>query len=169
LSVISKVFLHGKEGYEVLVEEYDPNLNKTNTFSFILTDEHDEISFIGRIFYENGFKKIETYHDQIFLDQWGIGRLNKGQKMIYHNAENYELTYNLKKYHVTKISYFDPDGTDEMEKTYFEVYLDKDLQSLCWQRFKQNVKSTTVVAINGKSYGLEYQCVTDRLISLTNI
>lgn len=83
--------------------------------------------------------------------------------MIYDNAENYELVLDGQKQKVIKISYFDPDGTDNPKQSSFEVFLNQDLQSVFWQRYTLEVKSNRVINIEGKKYGLGYQSLTDRI------
>lgn len=130
----------------------------------MMTISHHEIFFMGRIYDKEGIKHIETYHDKVFLDQWGIGGKYFGQSMIYNQAEHYELTYHGVTQNVIKISYFDPDGTDDPQNSYFEVFLNKNLQSLCWQRYTCNLKSKIQITMDGKIYGLGYQSIPDRLL-----
>jgi transcriptional regulator with XRE-family HTH domain len=163
LTVLSKVFLHEQEGFEILVEEYDSDLNKSDTYSLILKEGNDKIYFLGKIFYQNGVKHIETFHDKKFLNQWGIEKKFDGQSTVYNKAENYELTYNSKKYETIKIAYFDSEKTKNPQRTYFEVFLDENLESLCWKRYALDLPSKNEVIVDGEKYGLEYQCVTDRL------
>jgi DNA-binding XRE family transcriptional regulator len=163
LTVQNKVIMHDQEGYEILVEEYDSLLNKTDTYSLIINELNDHLYFVGRIYYKNDIKCIESFHDQKFLDNWGIGKKFLGQTMIYKNAENYELVFEGNKEKVIRISYFDPDGTTDPEHAYFEVFLNQDLESIFWQRYKKGAKSKTIKMINGKKYGLNYQVLTDRM------
>ena len=163
LTVLGKVIMHDQEGYEILVEEYDESLNKTETYSLIVNELNDELYFVGWIYYENDVMCIQSFHDQKFLDNWGIGRKFLGQSMIYNNAENYELVFDWNKEKVIKLSYFDPDGTDDPENTYFEVFLNEDLESIFWQTFRVGAKSKVSKTINGKKYGLNYQVLTDRM------
>jgi transcriptional regulator with XRE-family HTH domain len=163
LSVISKVTLHDQEGYEIRVNEYDSNLTKTDTYALIVNEVNNQLFFLGRIYYVNGVKCIESFHDQKFLNNWGIGNKFLGQSMIYENAENYELIFEGKKQKVIKISYFDPDGTNDPKNSYFEVYLNNNLQSVFWQRFTVDLKSKTTIVLDGRKYGLGYQSLTDRL------
>lgn len=163
LSVVNRVFLHNMLGYEVLVEEYNKVLEKTNSYSLILHKENEMISYIGRIFFKDGIKNIETYHDQIFLDNWGVGEKNIGQSTTYNSAENFELIYDGKKYNVVKIGYFGQDESNDITGFYFEVFLNQNGESLFWRRFSKNHQSNTEITIEGYQYGLEYQCLTDRL------
>jgi len=163
LSVLNKVILHDKEGYEIRVDEYDSSLTKTDTYSLIVNEVNNQIFFIGRIYYDNGVKCIESFRDQKFLKNWGIGNKFLGQSMIYENAENYELIFEGKKQKVIKISYFDPDGTNDPKNSYFEVFLNHNLQSVFWQRFTVDLKSKTTIILDGRKYGLGYQSLTDRL------
>lgn len=163
LSVINKVVLHDQEGYEIQVNEYDSNLNKIDTYSLIVNEVNNQLFFIGRIYYVNGVKYIESFHDQKFLNNWGIGNKHLGQSMMYENAENYELIFEGKKQKVIKISYFDPDGTNDPKNSYFEVFLNQNLQSVFWQRFTVDLKSKTTIVLDGRNYGLGYQSLTDRL------
>jgi transcriptional regulator with XRE-family HTH domain len=168
LSVLNKVILHDQEGYEIRVEEYDLNLNKTNTYSLIVNELNNQLFFIGRIYYDNGIKCIESFRDQKFLNHWGIGNKFLGQSMIYENAEDYELIFEGKKQKVIKISYFDPDGTNDPKNSYFEVFLNQNLQSVFWQRFTVDLKTKTTVVFDGRNYGLCYQSLTDRLKVVNN-
>jgi len=163
LSVLNKVILHDKEGYEIRVDEYDSSLTKTDTYSLIVNEVNNQLFFIGRIYYNNGVKCIESFRDQKFLKNWGIGNKFLGQSMIYENAENYELIFEGKKQKVIKISYFDPDGTNDPKNSYFEVFLNHNLQSVFWQRFTVDLKSKTTIVLDGRKYGLGYQSLTDRL------
>lgn len=163
LTVLNKIHLHDTDGYEIRVEEYDPELNKVDTYSLIIKEENDELFFLGRIYFEDGMKCIETFKDEKFLKQWGIGKQFLGQSMIYDNAENYELIIDGKKQKAIKISYFDPDGTTNPKNSYFEVFLNQNLQSIFWQRYTMGVKSKKSIDIDGQQYGLGYQSLTDRI------
>jgi transcriptional regulator with XRE-family HTH domain len=163
LTVLNKILLHDNEGYEVMVEEYDPQLIKTKSYSIIINEVNDELFFLGRIHFEDGIKCIETFKDKKFLNHWGIGNKFLGQSMIYDNAENYELIIDGKKQKAIKISYFDPDGTDDPKNSHFEVFLNQELQSIFWQRYTIGVKSKIQINIDGKQYGLGYQSLTDRI------
>lgn len=168
LTVQNKVIMHDQEGYEILVEEYDSLLNKTDTYTLIINELNDQLYFVGRIYYKDDIKCIESFHDQKFLDNWGIGKKYLGQTMIYNNAEIYEFIYEDNKEKVTKISYFDPDGTTDPEHAYFEVFLNQDLESIFWQRYSLDSKAKTNTIINGKKYGLDYQVLTDRMKHIHN-
>lgn len=160
---MNKILLHDSKGYEIKVEEYDPQLNKTKTYFLIINEENDELFFLGRIYFDDGIKCIETFKDKTFLKHWGIGKKFLGQSMIYDNAEDYELVIDGKKQKAIKISYFDPDGTDDPKNSYFEVFLNQELQSIFWQRYTIEVKSKKIINIDGKQYGLGYQSLTDRI------
>jgi transcriptional regulator with XRE-family HTH domain len=164
LSVLNKVLIHDQEGYEIQVEEYDQSLNNTSTYSLIVNENNNQLYFVGRIYYDQGVKCIESFHDQKFLNNWGIGNKFIGQTMIYQNAENYELTFGGIKQKVIKISYFDPDGTSNAENSYFEVYLNQNYESIFWQRFQVGLNSKISTFVKGNKYGLCYQSLTDRMI-----
>lgn len=163
LTVMNKVVLHGKEGYEVSIEEYDPSLNKSDSFSLILNEDKDEIYFLGKVYYVDNIKHIETFRDKNFLEKWGIDNKFKGQSILYKNAGKYELTINSKQYKAIKIVYFEPSRDNSSKKTYFEVFLNEKFESICWQRYAQDKPSSVEITIDGLKYGLEYQCITDRI------
>lgn len=67
ISINNRIFIHGKEGYEMRVEEYDQTMTKSNVYSLIVQEENDEIFFIGKISYQNNTKFIESFKDKSFL------------------------------------------------------------------------------------------------------
>lgn len=161
LTVLNEVYVHKEKGFEVLIEEYDERLNKTDAYSLIVRKKNERLSFIGRIFYENGVKNILTHRDSEFMKMWGIGPDNIGQSMRYSDVQVYELKYDTVKHKVFRVTYFD---SDEDKESYFEVFLNKDFESLYWRRYVLNHKSENTIILEGKSYGMREHCITDRLI-----
>lgn len=164
LTVLNEVNMHKELGFEVLVESYDPDLNKAESYSLVMREKKNRISFIGSIYYKEGVKHITSHYDPEFKRLWGYGENNEGQFMMYDNAQSYDLTYNGKRQKVFKISYFDFDGSDDPNHTYFEVYLNKKLESLYWECYVRDLDSDKKVTIEGRKYGLRDSCITDRLI-----
>ena len=166
LHVANKIMLHNEEGLEVVVDEYDPHLNHSQTYTSFVQVKNDEVSFIGQIYQNNGIKHFETFKDKGYLKNWGIGGKNIGQKMIYDNAEDYVLTYNGKRIDVIKISYFDSDGSGDDKHAYFETFLNQKGESLYWRRYTKNSKSRKSIKIEDEQYKLDYECIINRLIKV---
>jgi len=162
LYATNKITLHNEEGLEVVVDEYDPHLNHSRTYTSFVQVKDDEVFFIGQIYQKDGIKHFETFKDKEFLKNWGIGGKNVGQKMIYDNAEDYVLTYNGKKIDVVKLFYFDSDGSSDDKHTYFEVFLNQKGESLYWRRSTKNLKSRKSIEIDGEQYEFDYECITSR-------
>ncbi len=164
LTVLNEIFLHKERGVEVLVEEFDKELNKTQSYSLILREKDEKISFIGGIYNKDGVKHINSHHEPEFMRLWGYGKNNEGQGMTYNNVKNYELEYNSKKQNVLKLSYFDLDGSDDPKHSYFEVFLNKKLESLYWRCYVVDLNSDNEIMIDGRKYGFRDHCITDRLL-----
>lgn len=158
VSVVNEIKVHRQKGFEIAVKEYDKKLEHTDTFSLIAKKEGNKILFIGRIFYQDGVKTIETYRDKCFLDKWGIEGKLDGTQLVFMSAKKYAMSYNGKNENVVGIAYFDTN------KTYIEVYLNARRESLFWRRYELNRISSTTVRVDGREYGLFYEVATSRLM-----
>ncbi len=158
VSVSNEIRLHNKLGFEVAIKEYDRTLEPTDSYSLLVTREADKILFIGRIFYVNGIKNIETFRDRSFLKKWGMDGKYDGTSVIHHAVRNYVLEHNNRRENVLGIHYFDSN------KSYIEVFLNQQHESLFWRRYELNRQSKNHITVEGKDYGLFYEVVTTRLI-----
>lgn len=163
LKTVNKIQVHDKEGYEVNVEEFDEELNPKRTFSLFGEEKDNGISYIGREEVINGVKILLTYKDKAFLDDWGIGGKNLSQPIVYSYSEDYILSYDEVDYPVIKIAYFDPSGTSDPKRTYFEVYLTDKGDSLYWKRYEKG-KGKDSINVEEISYLPSYTAITDRFI-----
>lgn len=157
VAVLNEVKLHNQPGFEIGIKEFNKKLEQTDSYSLLAKKEDNKISFIGRIFTENGIKNIETFRDQSFLKNWGVDGKNQGVSTIFDNAKNYVMDYRGKTANVIGIHYFDS------EKIYIEVFLNQKFESLFWRRYELNRKSKISMKIDGKEYGLFYEVATSRL------
>lgn len=163
------VKIHDENGIEIEVKHYDEELSLFKTYNQFVSAKDDGVAWIGEVTVENGIKTVKTYKDEDFLKDWGYDKKFQYQKMTYRSAEDWILEYDGKKQNVTKISYFDPDGRDDMEAAYFEVFLNQDNESLVWRRFTKNsLKSKELftdeeVTVNGNKYNMDYYAITSRL------
>lgn len=157
LSAVSKIVLHGREGYEIAVDEYSEIGCKESTFVLIGQLDGEMIRYLGRVDIVDGKKVISTFKDRAFIKNWGMGENNCGRSIIFNDVEMYNLKIGDAKRPVKKISYLDS------ENTYVEVYLDEENRAILWKRFDLGKDSGEVVNIDGKKYGLFYQCITDRM------
>lgn len=157
VAVLNEIKLHNQPGFEIGIREYNKKLEQTDSYSLLAKKEDNKISFIGRIFNENGIKNIETFRDQSFLKNWGVNGKNQGLSTIFDDVKNYVMDYRGKTTNVIGIHYFDS------EKVYIEVFLNQKYESLFWRRYELNRKSEISVKIDGKDYGLFYEVATSRL------
>nr|HPM07670.1 hypothetical protein [Bacilli bacterium] len=127
-------------------------------FSLIAKRVENRIIFIGRIYYKDGIKNIETFRDKSFLNKWGTDGKLEGPPIIFQEAKKYAMTYNGKTESVIRIAYFDTNDS------YIEVFLNLKGESLFWKRYELGRKSGTILKINDKEYGLFYEVATSRLI-----
>ena len=159
--------IHEIEGLEIEVKEYDPELNFTRKYNQFISVKDNGVAWIGEVTYNGDKKIIKTYKDQDFLNDWGYDKKLIYQAMNYLEAEDYILEYNGKKQNVIKISYFDPDGSDDMKNAYFEVFLNSNFESLVWRRYtkiknKKNLSGERVI-IDNEMYDMDYYSLTSRL------
>ena len=163
-----KVLIHHLEGIEIEVKEYSPDFSSTRMYNQYVSVKENGSAWLGESYYKDGQKIIKTYKDQDFLDDWGIGGHFVYTKMKYNEAEDYILEYEGKKHKVIKISYYDPDGSDDYKRAYFEVFLNQDFESLVWRRYtKVSMKdkfSKEVIKINNCEYDMDYYVITSRLV-----
>ena len=162
------VVIHGVDGVEIEVKEYDPNLSFSRVYDQFVSIKDNAIAWLGEVDYKDNKKIISTFKDQSFLDDWGLDKKFMYQSMEYNNAEDYLLEYNEHKQKVIKISYFDPDGSDDLKRAYFEVFLNQDFESLVWRRYtKVNIKKNYTnerLELDNNLYDLDYYAITSRLL-----
>lgn len=167
VNVLGDVLVHDKEGIEIEVKEYDEKLDLRRKYNQFVSTSNNGVAWIGEDYYKDNKRVIKTFHDQDFLDDWGIGGKFMYQEMYYNEAMDYVLELDNKKYNVIKISYFDPDGRNDDKAAYFEVFLNQELESLVWRRFtKVSLKSdyTNIrINIDDEEYDLDYYALTSRL------
>ncbi|MBP5407993.1 MAG: helix-turn-helix transcriptional regulator [Bacilli bacterium] len=167
VNVLGDVLVHDKDGIEIEVKEYDEKLDLRRKYNQFVSISNNGVAWIGEDYYKDNKRVIKTFHDQDFLDDWGIGGKFMYQEMHYNEAMDYVLELDNKKYNVIKISYFDPDGRNDDKAAYFEVFLNQDLESLVWRRFtKVSLKSDYTnfrVNIDDEEYDLDYYALTSRL------
>ena len=161
------VQIHGVDGVEIEVKEYDPVLSFRRTYDQFVSIKDNAIAWLGEVQYKDNKKVISTFKDQSFLDDWGFDKKFIYQSMEYRNAEDYILEYNDRKQKVIKISYFDPDGSDDPKRAYFEVFLNQDFESLVWRRYtKVDLKKDYTnerVTIDNNLYDMDYYALTSRI------
>ena len=167
IEVKGNVKVHDLDGIEIEIKEYNPDLSFSRIYNQYISVTLEGVAWIGQTRYKDNKKIIETYKDQIFLDDWGFDKKLIYQKMKYSNAEDYILEFDGKKQKVIKISYYDPDGSDDLKRAYFEVFLNQDFKSLIWRRYtKINMKNTysnEKIKIANDIYDMDYYCLTSRL------
>ncbi len=167
IEALGYTVIHEIEGLEIEVKEYDPELNFTRKYNQFISVKDNGVAWIGEVTYNGDKKIIKTYKDQDFLNDWGYDKKLIYQAMNYLEAEDYILEYNGKKQNVIKISYFDPDGSDDMKNAYFEVFLNYNFESLIWRRYtkiknKKNLSGERVI-IDNEMYDMDYYSLTSRL------
>lgn len=168
VKTLGDVKVHDIDGLEIEVKEYKPDLSFSKVYNQYISIKDDGVAWIGEAYYKDDKKIIRTYKDQEFLNDWGYNKELIYQKMKYDNAENYILEYNGTKQKVIKISYFDPDGRDDLKAAYFEVILNHNYESLVWRRYtKLKYKLGTItndkITIDNEIYDCDYYCITSRL------
>lgn len=167
IEVKGNVFIHDIEGIEIEVKEYKPNLDFNRCYNQFVSINEKGIAWIGEMSYKGEKKVFKTYKDQEFLDDWGLGGKLEYQPTKYNDAEDYILEYEGKKQKVIKISYFDPDGSNNPKRAYFEVFLNQELESLVWRRYtKVDMKKDYTnerITIDNNQYDMDYYSITSRL------
>ena len=166
--VVGKALIHDIESVEIAVKEYSKDFSKVRRYNQYVSIKDNGIAWTGESYLEDGKRIIKTYKDQDFLDDWGFDKGFNYMNMIFDNAEDYILEYNGKKQNVIKVSYFDPDGSNDPKRAYFETFLDKNLNTLVWRRYtKVDMKDTysneKVIADNHE-YDSDYYAITSRLL-----
>ena len=163
-----KVIVHDIEGIEIEVKEYSKDFNKSRMYNQYISVKDDSSAWIGESYFEEGKKIIKTYKDQDFLKDWGIGEKFKYTSMHFDEAEDYILEYEGKKHKVIKISYFDPDGSNDPKRSYFESFLNQDFETLLWRRCTKvtmkNQFSGERMKIDSNEYDMDYYAITNRLV-----
>ena len=168
IDVLGDVLIHDEKGIEIKVKEYDPDLNFRRTYNQFVTMNDEGVAWLGEVTYKDGIKKIQTYKDQEFLNDWGYDKKFIYQACNYENAVDAILEVDGKKLNVIKISYFDPDGSDtDLKHAYFEVLLNQDYDSLMWRRYTKKADkkelSNEVILVDGIEYDMDYYSITSRL------
>ncbi len=162
------VNIHNIEGVEIEVKEYDQNFGFSRMYNQFISLTDEGIAWLGEVDYKDNKKIISTFKDESFLKDWGIDNKFEYQPLKYNKAEDYILEFYNNKQKVIKISYYDPDGKDDLKAAYFEVFLNKDFESLVWRRYtkvKYKKKHTNVTTnIDGEIYDLDYYAITSRLL-----
>lgn len=156
--VISKAFIHGVEGVEILTEsenqggEYADS--SPHTYYAQLTDTH--CRWLGESYIDkNGFRRLLTFLDgDDFISEWGYGDENVGSEThleargiikrkgdtINISTENhimdvvgrYKIKINNNEYDtVCLMEYFD-------NGVLTEQYIDKNGKTVLWRRFNKN-------------------------------
>lgn len=163
LSVTGRAIIHGFNCLEIKVEEYNPDLEPEQSYAFFAASEPEGIYWVGKTNYDKGIKEILTFKDQAFLDDWGIGGEFKPSQTHFTKARRCLLEYGERQLKVIQISYFESNKKD-VKEDYFEVYLNKDFESLLWKRYSKKIDNPADTKyIDGISYGLEGTCMTSRL------
>ncbi len=152
LTVLNQIMIHNLCGYEVLVEQYNKDMIKDKTYSLVAKCENNKMQFLAKIETIDGIKKILTFKDKEFVNDWG-----EVTSTYFDNAKNYLLKYGDKEYKAIQISYF----VDE--NIYVECYLDEKLETLLWRRFDKDRPSSEIRIINNITYGYFYESITDLL------
>ena len=161
--------IHEENGIEIEVKEYDKGLSLMRVYSQFISVKDNGVAWLGEFSVKDGKKIFKTYKDQDFLDDWGIGGKFEYQQMNYNKAEDYILEYGGKKQNVIKVSYFDPDGSNDPHRAYFEAFLNQNLETLVWRRYTKigmkNAKYNTneTVFIDNSKYDMDYYAITSRL------
>lgn len=166
LRVANKVVLHAEDCLEVIIDEYDSHLIHEKTYTSFVQVKDDKVSFVGRIYQEDGIKHIVTFKDKAFLKDWGIDGKNVGQNMLYQNAEDYFMTREEKHIDLVKISCFDSNGKSDNKQVYFETFLNAKGESVYWRRYSKGSKKRTSMVIDNTQYGLDYECITSRFLNI---
>jgi transcriptional regulator with XRE-family HTH domain len=163
LTVVGRANIHGFLCREIKVEEYNPQLDLEHIYSLFVSQNQDGIYWVGKMSYENGIKVVSTFKDQAFLKDWGTGGKFKPHPTHFENARKFMMEYGETKKEVIRISYFESNALDSKED-YFEVYLNRDFESLFWKRYSKKIKNAKdKKVIDGIDYGLEGSCITNRL------
>ena len=165
---LGNVRVHDIDGIEIEVKEYMPDLSFSKVYNQYISVKDEGVAWLGEVTHRDNKKIIMTYKDQAFLNDWGYDRKLIYQKMKYESADDYVLEYNGMKQKVIKISYFDPDGRDDLKTAYFEVILNQNYESLVWRRYtklkdKLSPVTNERVTIDGEIYDCDYYCITSRL------
>ena len=159
--------IHDVESIEIEVKEYSPDLSLNRKYTQFISIKDNGVAWSGESYFKDGKRIIKTYKDQDFLNDWGFDAKFIYQKMIYLESEEWMLEYNGKKQNVIKISYYDPDGSDDQKRAYFEAFLNQDLETVVWRRYtKINLKnqfSKEVIVIDNIEYDMDYYAITSRL------
>lgn len=163
LEVVGKAEVHGIEGIEISVKEYEPKEwnsaggQKTvdRTLVVQLTDTH--CRFLAQSHMENGVRKVYTFLDgDAFLSNWGYGEDNCGTEVnlrqkgdiirdgnVIRAADKpymldivgrYRVTVGGKAYDTVCVMDIDKDNP----KVVCEQYLDRNGRTVLWRRFNHD-------------------------------
>jgi hypothetical protein len=66
----------------------------------------------------------------------------KPASIYFDNTRRYILECSENKQEIIQITYFDANATDSKED-YFEVYLNKNFESLLWKSYSNKIKNTS--------------------------
>ena len=165
-----EAIIHNLDCIEIEVKVFDEKLNHDKTYNQFISLTNEGVAWAAESAIVDGKRIIKTFKDKDFMKDWGIGIGGAFvyQKTKYTEAENYILEYNGVKQNVIKIAYFDPDGSKDPKRAYFEVFLNKDFESLVWRRFtKVTLKdkySGVSIEVDGEKYDSDYYAITSRLL-----
>ena len=88
IETLEKVRIHGLEGVEIEVKEYDENLTLTGKYSRYVSGSEEGIMFLGESVHEDGVRVFRTLKDKDFLKDWGYNGKPQRQSTAYLNAQN---------------------------------------------------------------------------------
>ncbi len=163
MKVVGKAMVHGIEGVEIEVVEYDPmECNRTDNpnradrrFIAQLTDTHSR--YLAESHMTDGVRECYTFLDgDEFLNNWGFGENNCGNEthimpkgLIHKDGSivttakasfmldvvgRYEVQINGKSYDTVCVI----DAGAYVEGVVSEQYLDRNGKTILWRRFNRN-------------------------------
>lgn len=169
LEVKDKVVVHDIPGYQVEVKQYNDDSSLYDIYTQYVSINENGVAWIGQEYYQDGVLHIETYKDKCFLKEWGYDKKFIYFKTKFDNAYDCIFEFEGKKQNAIVISYFDPDGSNDLEMAYFEVVLSKDFESIAWRRYKKKqYKEKRYITneekiINDVVYDFDLYAITSRL------
>jgi transcriptional regulator with XRE-family HTH domain len=153
LYVEGPVEIHGEKGYEIAVEEYDPEglLYEKEKRTFYAQLQAGKRRYLGMSLLEDGVKKMSDFKDAAFRKFWG-----EEESCETTSIGAYELA--LPK---GKIKVFRPPLYSE--KPYLiDQYVDEKGRTVLWKRYRAEKKGKAGDSIlyQGVSYAYDYECWT---------
>lgn len=153
LFVKGPVEIHEEKGYEIAVEEYDPEglLCEKEKRTFYAQLEGGKRRYLGMSLLEDGVKKMSDFKDTSFRRFWG-----EEENVEAQSSGAYELSLPKRKIKVFRLALYQEDPY------LIDQYVDENGRTLLWRRYTSKKKSKTgdVILYQGVTYAYDYECWT---------